>query len=141
MAEETLAIQEVAGRTGLSAYTLRYYERIGLIQPVDRASSGHRRYSVEDIGWIEFLKKMRVTGMPIREMKLYADLMWQGDHTAGARRRLLERHRERLQARLQEINDCLSCIEWKIAHYREFEMMARPAEMPELSATGVAEPG
>jgi DNA-binding transcriptional MerR regulator len=141
MAEETLTIQEVAGRTGLSAYTLRYYERIGLIQPVDRASSGHRRYSVEDIGWIEFLKKMRVTGMPIREMKLYADLMWQGDHTAGARRRLLERHRERLQARLQEINDCLSCIEWKIAHYREFEMMALPAETPEFSASRVAEPG
>ena len=141
MAETALTIQEVAERTGLSTYTLRYYERIGLIQRVDRASSGHRRYSVEDIGWIEFLKKLRVTGMPIREMKRYADLMWQGDHTAGARRRLLERHRERMQARLQEINDCLSCIEWKNAHYREFETMAPSTETPELAVSGVAEPG
>ena len=128
MTEETLTIQEVADRTGLSAHTLRYYERIGLIQPIDRASSGHRRYSMDDIGWIEFLKKLRATGMPIREMKLYADLMWQGEHTAGARRRLLERHRERMLIKLQELNDCLTCIEWKIEHYKEFETMAAVEE-------------
>jgi DNA-binding transcriptional MerR regulator len=130
MTDPMLTIQEVAERTGLTAHTLRYYERIGLIQPIDRASSGHRRYSESDMGWIEFLKKMRITGMPIREMKLYASLMWQGEQTSGARRRLLERHRERMQSKLQELNDCLSCIEWKIAHYKEFEMMA-PVEAEE----------
>ncbi|MBI5957261.1 MAG: MerR family transcriptional regulator [Chloroflexi bacterium] len=129
--DDTLTIQEVAERTGLSSHTLRYYERIGLIQPVDRASSGHRRYSEQDIGWIEFLKKLRSTGMPIREMKLYADLMWQGEQTAGARRRLLERHRERMLAQIAEMNDCLTCIEWKIAHYKEFEMMAQPHRVEE----------
>lgn len=131
---DILSIQEVADVTGLSAHTLRYYERIGLIQPVDRAASGHRRYSSEDIGWIEFLKKLRMTGMPIREMKLYADLMWQGDHTAGARRRLLERHRERMQRKLQELTETLSCIEWKIAHYKEFEVLTEPEPDAELAA-------
>jgi DNA-binding transcriptional MerR regulator len=130
MTDPMLTIQEVAERTGLTAHTLRYYERIGLIQPIDRASSGHRRYSESDLGWIEFLKKLRITGMPIREMKRYASLMWQGEHTSGARRRLLEHHRERMQSKLRELNDCLSCIEWKIAHYKEFEMMA-PAEAEE----------
>ena len=119
-----LTIQDVAARTGLSSHTLRYYERIGLIQPVERADSGHRRYSEHDVGWIEFLKKLRATGMPIREMKQYADLMLQGDHTAGARRRILEQHGERMRAQIDELNDCLSCIEWKIAHYKEFEAMS-----------------
>lgn len=119
-----LTIQEVAEQTGLSSHTLRYYERIGLIQPIDRADSGHRRYNEDDVGWIEFLKKLRQTGMPIREMKQYADLMWQGDHTAGARRKLLELHGERMRAQIEELNDCLSCIEWKIEHYKEFEAMS-----------------
>lgn len=132
-----LTIQEVAERTGLSAHTLRYYERIGLIQPIDRADSGHRRYSEKDVGWIEFLKKLRSTGMPIREMKEYADLMWDGDHTAGARRRLLEAHGERMRAQIAELNDCLDCIEWKIAHYKEFETMGQilPHEEPAVSRT------
>lgn len=121
--EIELTIQQVAERTGLSAHTLRYYERIGLIQPIDRADSGHRRYSEDDIGWIEFVKKLRATGMPIREMKQYADLMWQGEHTAGARRKLLEAHGERMRAQIVELTDCLDCIEWKIAHYKEFEAM------------------
>ncbi len=133
MTDEALTIQEVAEMTGLSAHTLRYYERIGLIQPVDRAASGHRRYSRDDLGWIEFLKKLRMTGMPIREMKLYADLMWQGDHTTVARRRLLERHRDRMQRKVQELNETLECIEWKIAHYRELEL---PEPVNELVAAG-----
>ncbi len=116
-----LTIQEVADRTGLSAHTLRYYERIGLISPIDRAPSGHRRYSEGDIGWIEFLKRLRSTGMPIREMKYYADLLWQGEHTVGARRALLERHHARIEAKLRDLTDCLQIIEWKINHYKDLE--------------------
>ena len=122
---DDLTIQEVAEHTGLSAHTLRYYERIGLIHPIDRAPSGHRRYSPNDIGWIEFLKKLRSTGMPVREMKQYAELMWQGDETMGERRTLLETHRRRMQAQIDELNDALDCVEWKIDHYREFEDMQR----------------
>ena len=60
-----LTIQQVAALTQLSEHTLRYYERIGLLDPVNRASSGHRRYSTGDIAWIEFLTRLRTTGMPI----------------------------------------------------------------------------
>jgi DNA-binding transcriptional MerR regulator len=124
----TYTIQEAAEITGMSAHTLRYYERIGLIQPIGRVSSGHRRYAQEDLGWIEFLKKLRATGMPIQEMKQYADLMWQGDSTSSARRQLLERHQARMLAQLRDLNDCLSCIEWKIAHYKEFESLEKDRE-------------
>lgn len=121
----TLSIQEVAERMDLSTHTLRYYERIGLIHPVERASSGHRRYSEDDLGWIDFLKKLRRTGMPVNEMKRYADLLWEGDRTVGARRELLEKHYKRMQAQVAELNEALSCIEWKIEHYREMEAPAR----------------
>ncbi|WP_119067608.1 MerR family transcriptional regulator [Aggregatilinea lenta] len=117
--EETLTIQEMAERTGLTAHTLRYYERIGLIQPVDRASSGHRRYSDGDVGWVEFLKRLRATGMPIREMQSYAGLLWQGDQTVEERRKLLERHRARVMQRVQELTDYLTVLDMKISHYKE----------------------
>jgi DNA-binding transcriptional MerR regulator len=122
---DSLTIQEVAERTGLSAHTLRYYERIGLIDLINRAPNGHRRYSENDIGWIEFLKKLRATGMPIREMKRYADLMALGDQTFGARRALLERHRTRIELKLRELNEYLDIIEWKINHYKECEAMEK----------------
>jgi len=105
----------------LSTHTLRYYERIGLIHPVERAASGHRRYSEQDVGWIEFLKKLRTTGMPVSEMKRYADLVWIGDQTVGARRALLEHHRARIEAMLRELNEDLAHINWKIDHYKDVE--------------------
>ncbi len=117
--DETLSIQEMAEHTGLTAHTLRYYERIGLIQPVDRASSGHRRYSESDIGWVEFLKRLRATGMPIREMQTYAGLLWQGDQTVEERRKLLERHRARVMQRVEELTDYLAVLDMKISHYKE----------------------
>src|SRR5574340_1589499 len=89
----SLTIQQVAGRTGLSEYTLRYYEHIGLIESVNRAENGHRRYTEGDIGWIEFLKCLRATGMPVAQMKDYADLTRSGDHTIGDRVNILEEHR------------------------------------------------
>lgn len=63
--ENNLTIQQVAAATGLTEHTLRYYERIGLIHPIVRAGSGHRRYCERDIWWIEFLMKLRNTGMSI----------------------------------------------------------------------------
>lgn len=64
---------QVAVVTQLSVHTLRYYERIGLVAPICRASSGHRRYSSQDIAWIEFLTRLRATGMPIRQMQQFAE--------------------------------------------------------------------
>ena len=72
--ETELTIQQVATLTGLSVHTLRYYERNGLLEPVNRATNGHRRYRTEDITRIEFLTRLRTTGMPIRQMQQFARL-------------------------------------------------------------------
>ena len=79
MTSAGLTITEVANRTGLSRHTLRYYERDGLMLGVDRDRSGHRSYSEGDLGWIELITKLRATGMPIREVRRYAELVRAGD--------------------------------------------------------------
>ena len=79
MTSAELTIAEVAERTGLTRHTLRYYERDGLMLGVDRAGSGHRRYSERDLGWIELITKLRATGMPIREVRRYAELVRDGE--------------------------------------------------------------
>jgi len=84
MTSDELTISEVAERTGLTRHTLRYYERDGLMLGVGRAGSGHRRYSERDLGWIELITKLRATGMPIREVRRYAELV-----RAGGEDRLL----------------------------------------------------
>jgi DNA-binding transcriptional MerR regulator len=90
--ESHLSIDEVAKRTGLTAYTLRYYERIGLIAPVARAAGGQRRYAASDMDWIAFLLRLRTTHMPIGKMQAFAHLRGAGDATVPARRQMLEEH-------------------------------------------------
>jgi DNA-binding transcriptional MerR regulator len=118
MTEELLSISEVAEATGLTAHTLRYYERAGLmLRPIDRASSQHRRYSTADIGWIVFLTKLRSTSMPIGRMLEYADLVRRGDETIDARRDLLVQHRISVAAQLETITQSLAAIDYKISTY------------------------
>jgi DNA-binding transcriptional MerR regulator len=100
-------IREASAETGVTAYTLRYYERIGLMLPVTRASSGHRRYSEEDLRWLGFLRKLHATGMPIRKMLEYARLTRKGDAGAAERRALLEAHRVEVVARLAQLRSTL----------------------------------
>ena len=120
--ETDLTIQQVAALTQLSEHTLRYYERIGLLDPVSRASSGHRRYSAQDIAWIEFLNRLRTTGMPICKMQQFAALRRQGDLTMAERRMLLEAHRQEVQAQIDELQANLCEIEQKIQHYKTLEL-------------------
>ncbi len=120
MTDARLAISEVAEATGLSTHTLRYYERAGLmLTPVDRASSTHRRYSTADVGWVEFLTKLRSTGMPIAVVAEYADLVRQGDATTADRLELLQRHRIAVLAQLDEVTKSLEAIDFKIGLYKE----------------------
>lgn len=121
MAEEGLTIQDVAGRTGLSVHTLRYYERIGLLDPVSRASNGHRRYALADLAWIEFLQRLRATGMPIHQMQRFAELRRLGQVSLAARRSLLGVHKAEVRLRLQELTRHLAAIEEKIEQYRIME--------------------
>lgn len=118
---EGLTIREVAARTQLSPHTLRYYERIGLIPTTNRTPSGHRAYNEADLGWVTLLQRLRTTGMPIREMQRFAELVQQGDATVGERRALLEAHRQTLRKRLGEIKLTIGLLDHKIETYRALE--------------------
>lgn len=111
---EPLTISEVAKQTGLSLHTLRYYERVGLIEGVARAKSSHRRYCQEDIVWLEFLKRLRATGMPIAEMKAFAALRRQGATSLSQRRQMLVDHHEQVSAQIVALQDNLEAIQTKI---------------------------
>ena len=115
-----LTVQETSEETGLSAHTLRYYDRVGLmLTPIARADNGHRYYSNEDIYWLVFLTRLRETGMPIAEIKRYVKLQRDGDSTIPERLALLEAHQIRVQKQLQETTNHLEKIASKIAHYKE----------------------
>jgi DNA-binding transcriptional MerR regulator len=111
-------IEEAAQRTGVSPHTLRYYERIGLLEPVERAASGHRRYHDADLGWVLFLTLLRQTGMPIRNMRRFVELTRAGDRTMAERVSVLEAHRDALRDRLALLTKHLSAIDNKIDVYR-----------------------
>jgi DNA-binding transcriptional MerR regulator len=117
----TYAIAEAAHRSGLSIDTLRYYERIGLIDPPARDSGGRRVYTDEDLGWLEFLTHLRTTGMPIRMMREYAKLRHQGVSSAGRRKQILVEQRAEVLDRITELNACLDVLNYKIANYEEIE--------------------
>jgi DNA-binding transcriptional MerR regulator len=117
MTPDGLTIAEVAERTGLTRHTLRYYERDGLMLGVDRAGSGHRRYSEHDLGWIELITKLRATGMPIREVRRYAELVRAGDGNEDERLALLRAHRVRVRAQLDTMAAYLDAIDMKISLY------------------------
>jgi DNA-binding transcriptional MerR regulator len=116
---QPLSVAEAANVSGLSAHTLRYYERIGLLEPVSRNGSGHRRYDAADLERISFLTKLRRTGMPIREVSRYAALMRRGEATNEERLALLEAHRETVLAKLEATIENLELIDWKINFYKE----------------------
>ncbi|MDH7788540.1 DNA-binding transcriptional MerR regulator [Ochrobactrum sp. 19YEA23] len=107
----------MAKRSGLSAYTIRYYERIGLLPFADRDQSGQRDYDASILTWIEFLDRLKMTGMPIREMLHYAALRERGVGTEEERGALLEQHRERVRAHVAKLQACLVVLDTKIAGY------------------------
>jgi len=127
MMSENFTIKQFSEMTNVSLHTLRYYERIGLIDPVNRADNGHRRYTQKDITRVEFLKRLRATGMPIREMQRYVRLYHEGDSTAIERREMLESHREVLQGQLNLLHETLTMIDGKIRNYYEQEAQAKGA--------------
>lgn len=121
----------------MTAHTLRYYERVGLIQQVGRAGNGHRRYSEADEAWLHFLHCMRATSMPIREMQRYAELREQGDATSLERRKILEDHQTAIAAQIAELQKAHALLTHKIANYKMIEDRIRigrhAIEEPEAS--------
>jgi DNA-binding transcriptional MerR regulator len=114
-----LSIAEAARRTGVSVHTLRYYERAGLVvTAVPRNRSGRRRYHEEDLKWISICTKLRATGMPIRTIRRYAQLVSAGPGNEEERLALLEGHRAEVTAKLAELRDNLKLIDHKIDVYQ-----------------------
>lgn len=110
-------ISQVAEKSGLSAHTLRWYERIGLLDRVERGPDGRRRFSENDLEWVMLLHKLRTTGMRIRDMQRYAELVRSGGGQAE-RVDLLEQHRELVLASLAQQQACLRVLDRKIRTYR-----------------------
>ena len=114
-----MTIAEVSRRFDLSADTLRYYERIGLIPPVPRTKSGIRDYDEESCNWIELMKCMRAAGVQIEALIEYVALFQRGDETVEARKALLIEQREQLTARMEEMQQSLDRLNHKIERYEK----------------------
>ncbi|SDN63323.1 MerR family transcriptional regulator [Actinacidiphila guanduensis] len=115
--QDQYTISEVAEFTGMSAHTLRWYERIGLMPHVDRSHTGQRRFSNKDLDWLAFVGKLRLTGMPVADMVAYAEMLRAGDHTSRQRQALLEATRVDVVRRIAELQDTLSVLDSKISAY------------------------
>ncbi|MFF4738561.1 MerR family transcriptional regulator [Streptomyces sp. NPDC001262] len=118
--EEPLSIGEVAERTGLSVHALRFYEREGLlVGPVRRTSGGRRRYTELDVDWLQICVKLRESGMPLADLKRFAELVRHGPGNEAERLQLLDAHRQRVDAQITALEECRSVIAWKVGVYAE----------------------
>lgn len=114
-----MKIAEVSERSGISADTLRYYERIGLIPRVNRNEKGIRDYNEIDLKRVDFVKCMRSAGLPIETLIGYYRLVQQGDQTIEARKTILKEQRERLIVKMEEIQKTLDMLDYKIGVYED----------------------
>ena len=113
------SIQDVSKKTGLSAHTLRYYEKEGLISGVERTQGGFRQYTDEDLERLGLICCLKNTGMSIQEIAQFVQLTREGDHTLKERVELLREHRERVLARMEEMQKYLEKVTWKLNFFTE----------------------
>ncbi|MGH3312849.1 MAG: MerR family transcriptional regulator [Streptomyces sp.] len=120
-------ISEVAALCGLSAHTLRWYERIGLMPHVDRSHTGQRRFTGKDLDWLSLVGKLRLTGMPVADMVRYAELVRAGEHTFPERQELLMATREDVRRRITELRETLEVLNYKIDIYADARRVSERA--------------
>jgi DNA-binding transcriptional MerR regulator len=125
---EMLNIQQAAHRNKISVHTLRYYERIGLLEGVERTSSGYREYDERALGRIRFLTMLRDTGMSIQQMLEFTDLERSGAASFGNRYRLLQAHRAELMNRMARLQEHLKYLDEKVEYYWALEQRQRKTE-------------
>ncbi|WP_265442869.1 MerR family transcriptional regulator [Flexivirga meconopsidis] len=114
--DRPMSVQEVADLLDASPHTLRYYERIGLIE-VDRDASGYRTYDTDAVRRLVFLTRMRLSGMPIRDLQHYVSLVDQGEGTVPERLEMLLEHRDTIRRQIRQLTLSLAATEYKIATY------------------------
>ena len=129
-------IDQAAERMGISKHTLRYYEREGLLAPVEKAANGHRRYTDDDLGWVRTLQLLRGTGMPIREMRDFVELTRAGDHTVADRVEVLTRYREELRERMTADVERMDFLNHKITIYT-YMLAAREATPEDVTGATI----
>ena len=122
MNKNHLTIGQLAEITGLSAYTLRYYERIGLLNHVERTGNGRRYYTLHHLEWLDFVMRMHSTGMSISDIIRYADLTEEGEATTQTRLELLENHQMELETQIENLQRDLQTLKDKIAYYKSLNM-------------------
>ena len=125
-----MKIAEVSQRYSISPDTLRYYERIGLILPVNRSERGIRDYNEIDLRRVEFIKCMRSAGLPIEALIEYVGLVQQGDETTETRKDILERQRQQLAAKMAEMQKTLDLLDYKISVYENAVLKKEKAAIP-----------
>jgi DNA-binding transcriptional MerR regulator len=128
-----MKISQVSENYNIPTDTLRYYERIGLIPSVNRNKSGHRDYDELDLRRVAFIKCMRSAGIPIEVLTAYIELVQQGDRTIETRKKILIEQRERLSEQMNEIQQTLDLLDYKIGVY-ENALLPREKELIDIEA-------
>ena len=123
------SIQEVSQKTGLTAHTLRYYEKEGLLSGVERTQGGFRQYTDEDLERLGLICCLKNTGMSIQEIARFVQLTHEGDHTLEERVELLRAHRERVLERMEEMQKHLDKVTWKLNFFSENSGPMRKAKL------------
>ena len=111
-------IKQFSILTNISPHTLRYYEKMGLLKQIERNTSGHRNFTQKDVVWVEFIKRLKETGMPLKQILKYADLRNIGLSTSELRMKILEKHAVLLEEKIAEEQSHLQMLRQKIQYYR-----------------------
>ncbi|MFZ6745043.1 MerR family transcriptional regulator [Undibacterium sp. JH2W] len=119
MTKQFISISELAALTGLSAHTLRFYEKAGVLQAANRSDNGHRRYNSQDVLGLTFVLRLKQTGMPLAEIREYAQLRAQGEMSLQERLTMLKLHRQRLATTISELVANASALDDKIQIYQK----------------------
>ena len=114
-------ISEISKISGLSVHTLRYYEKEGLLENVTRNDSGRRVYSNDDLVWIEWIQRLKSTGMSLDEIRQFSSLRYLGDDSISQRKDMLIDHSMKLKSNIQKLREELSVVDYKIKAYQEKE--------------------
>ncbi len=125
-----LLIGEVAAVVGLSVDTLRYYDRAGLLGPLHRDPAGRRVFDARSLGVLDVILRLRRSGMPVEDVRRFAELLRDGDAQRQGRLALLREHRDRLRTHIDALGSDLAVVEWKVAAYEAAEAGRAEPEPP-----------
>ncbi len=114
-----MKIKEISKQTGLSEHTIRYYEKINLLQKIKKDQHGIRDFTEEDLEWLHFVKKMKLTQMPLKEIKIYADSYYSNNPDFNERIEILLNHQQRMYHEIAILQEALQHINYKINYYQK----------------------